>query len=695
MTDPTIVKQLAFLSNRFEVTDELAMYISNRKLQEEAAFKIEEHYLSVKDKMLTEFEQLVYPEAKKYVWVVKNEIKTLKQAMHEGIDDVLGKYETSILSEIGRCLVFKYTRNDLITADEISRTLFTKPTALYLKIYEDFFSYVYEDINQINAMKKGLQERQKLVNDRGTSTYIGYGYGFKGTVNAAMGAAAINFGSSMIEGISDGLSSVFDSSVVRKCTEQGLERAKQDLIIMGKEQVKKLMEVCQEYLFKDMQTELDALGITPYRTFSQEEQAVIDLKNENYDEAFTEGDIDAERYVAHIFRTLNEEPYNKNHYYHLIQVAWMRKDKTAAESILKFADYLGLGLSIKHRWKLDSIAKLPQLKKMEENTLSQVRCKLSAMEGLYDSLVEGEIDRLRKKSKFLENLSQVRNNIMGYQRLIATGTGVGPVFIKSDRTVGFAGKPLLIQRRLLTVEHLKDIVAVDYDFDRIIALRSNGTVSYSGNENFKSSIKEWTDIVAVSAGGYGDYVALRRNGTVVHHKADYYKEIETWRDIIAISCGERCCIGLKADGTVVASGSFAYYKDDPNKVLIEKIVSSWTNIVAVSAGSDHVLGLKNDGTVVAGKSGKCNSKACDVADWQGIVAIAAGMNHSVGLRVDGTVVAVGDNDYGQCNVENWKNVVAISARWLNTVGLKSDGTMEAVGKNEDGRCNLLAYRLWG
>ncbi|MCI6434583.1 MAG: TIR domain-containing protein [Clostridiales bacterium] len=147
-----------------------------------------------------------------------------------------------------------------------------------------------------------------------------------------------------------------------------------------------------------------------------------------------------------------------------------------------------------------------------------------------------------------------------------------------------------------------------------------------------------------------------------------------------IGASGRFTVGLKADGTVVATGDNAYGACN---------VSGWKDIVAISAGSDYTVGLKADGTVVA--VGWNEYGQCDVSGWKDIVAISAESFCTVGLKADGTVVAVGDNGFGRCDVSGWKDIVDISAGWEHTVGLKADGTVVAVGWNKDGRCKVSAW----
>ena len=58
---------------------------------------------------------------------------------------------------------------------------------------------------------------------------------------------------------------------------------------------------------------------------------------------------------------------------------------------------------------------------------------------------------------------------------------------------------------------------------------------------------------------------------------------------MAIHAGDRYTVGLRSDGTVVATGDNDYGQCD---------VSGWTDIVAIHAGDRYTVGLKSDGTIV-------------------------------------------------------------------------------------------------
>ncbi len=68
-------------------------------------------------------------------------------------------------------------------------------------------------------------------------------------------------------------------------------------------------------------------------------------------------------------------------------------------------------------------------------------------------------------------------------------------------------------------------------------------------------------------------------------------------------------------------------------------MSGWSDIQQVSAGVGHTVGLKSDGTVVA--TGYNSNGQCDVVGWSDIKQASADYHHSIGLKSDGTAVAAG------------------------------------------------------
>ena len=238
---------------------------------------------------------------------------------------------------------------------------------------------------------------------------------------------------------------------------------------------------------------------------------------------------------------------------------------------------------------------------------------------------------------------------------------------------------------------LTTVIIPNSKYNAAVSFYENGeykkaAIAFSGIEDHKDarerSFALWNDIAerqTIACSGH-QTVGLKSDGTVVATGRIEYGQcdVSDWTDVVAIACSNDHTVGLKSDGTVVAVG---YNKD------CRCNVSGWTDVVAVACSGSHTVGLKFDGTVVA--AGDNKDGQCDVSDWTDVVAIACGgYKQTVGLKSDGTVVAVGYNKGGQCDVSDWTDVVAIACGSDHTVGLKSDGTVVAAGHNEYGQYDV-------
>jgi hypothetical protein len=188
--------------------------------------------------------------------------------------------------------------------------------------------------------------------------------------------------------------------------------------------------------------------------------------------------------------------------------------------------------------------------------------------------------------------------------------------------------------------------------------------------------------IAAIAAGDAHTVGLKSDGTVVAtgNGVNGQCNVAGWSGVDAISAGYEYTVGLKSDGTVMATGSNGSGQCN---------VSGWSDITTIAAGAAHTVGLKSDGTVMA--TGSNASGQCNVSGWTGMTAIAAGAVHTVGVKSDASVVATGNDANGQCNVSGWTGVTAITAGEIHTVGLKSDGTVVATGGNASGQCNVSGW----
>ena len=233
---------------------------------------------------------------------------------------------------------------------------------------------------------------------------------------------------------------------------------------------------------------------------------------------------------------------------------------------------------------------------------------------------------------------------------------------------------------------LNTVIIPYVDYNNAVSLMKDGKYTealsiFYGLNGYKDSAEKFRLLIPneTISTGLLHTVGLKSDGTVVATGSndDGQCDVSNWTDIVSVSAGYYHTIGLKSDGTVVATGRNKNGQCD---------VSDWTDIVSVSAGSYQTIGLKSDGTVVA--TGWNDEGQCDVSDWTDIVSVTAGSNHTVGVKSDGTVVATGLNDEGECDVSDWTDIVAVSAGFFHTLGVKSDGTVVATGLNYYGVCDV-------
>ena len=108
-----------------------------------------------------------------------------------------------------------------------------------------------------------------------------------------------------------------------------------------------------------------------------------------------------------------------------------------------------------------------------------------------------------------------------------------------------------------------------------------------------------------------------------------------WKNekIRSIFSGSDCIGAIKEDGTVI-------FSNDSENEYGQKNVASWTKITQLALGNYHTVGLREDGTVVA--TGNNQSGQCNVEDWTNIVYVAVGDSCTLGISSDGVLKTAGN-----------------------------------------------------
>ena len=154
-------------------------------------------------------------------------------------------------------------------------------------------------------------------------------------------------------------------------------------------------------------------------------------------------------------------------------------------------------------------------------------------------------------------------------------------------------------------------------------------------------VEEWENIQQIATGmiNGGEYiVGLNEDGTVravavtVDGKEVDLSNWNDWANVSAIFSGEKTVGAILEDGTAVMLNM-------SDNVYGQKNISGWDNLVQLAMSENHSVGLKSDGTVVA--SGNNKSGQCDVGEWTDIVYIAVSNNCTLGIRKDGSLAIAG------------------------------------------------------
>ena len=121
-------------------------------------------------------------------------------------------------------------------------------------------------------------------------------------------------------------------------------------------------------------------------------------------------------------------------------------------------------------------------------------------------------------------------------------------------------------------------------------------------------------------------------------------------------------------------------------------MSKWTDIKAIAVGPTHSVGVREDGTVIA--TGKNDYGECKVQDWDHIIAVKACQRHTMGLKEDGTVIVTGEHTDGKYDVSGWKDIVSIGiyfkpAGWgdikVTLAGVQINGRVKVAGDIDYGQ----------
>ncbi|MBX3737538.1 MAG: immunoglobulin domain-containing protein [Candidatus Didemnitutus sp.] len=187
-----------------------------------------------------------------------------------------------------------------------------------------------------------------------------------------------------------------------------------------------------------------------------------------------------------------------------------------------------------------------------------------------------------------------------------------------------------------------------------------------------------SDAIAVAAGSYHS-LALRADGTVLawgSYTTDAYAVPSDLRDVVAIAAGDGFSLALRQDGTVRA------WQNSYSSTTPSAFVPALTNVIAIAAGETAVA-LCSDGRVVSWHPLASSTVFSVPPSAKGAVAVCAGDYQAMALRLDGTVVAWLTSN-STVNLPSLGDVASIAAGGGLYAAIKSDGTLVTWGSYASG-----------
>ena len=175
-----------------------------------------------------------------------------------------------------------------------------------------------------------------------------------------------------------------------------------------------------------------------------------------------------------------------------------------------------------------------------------------------------------------------------WRNIVSISDGMG---LKSDGTVVQSSYASRTYVPFTDQAKWRDLVAIDGN----CGLHADGTVLEVGG--IFRTYNQWTDVKAIACGN-GFLIALRGDGTLYAEDLDEAMQtdktglVQGIDHVVSLSTGEttRQWAVVSEDGSVLAWGDNDWGQCN---------TQDWTDIIAVAVGTYHTVGLKRDGTLVA------------------------------------------------------------------------------------------------
>lgn len=652
-----VVRIFELFGNRFEITAEFEAYNAVRSQQARDVYAIYSQYMNSINAMKEDLKHLTKKAVDDLLPAVAR-VNSEMAVASVGFEE-LKRYQSEVLPRIGKRMIFKYSKNELITVEEVAQYI-------RLDAEKHFTSFINEVQKVSNKEQSDWVFREYARITRNTSAVGGsIGTG----MNAAAGVLAANAGMGLLQGLGGMITMALDEAELNNAKNQAVRIGIRAIFAAAYDMADQMSVYCINTIKQEMDKETANIIRKPFQEISEDRRKEIKAKSENYHNAYQKGDITSERYTTHLLSVLHDFPHDSTLYCELYQVALDINSEKDKATVLEMAQYMGLEGQMD--WWLAR-------KGFRIQTPSTYPGK-DGKDGVALESVNEAPTIFQQFSNTVHCMWFRPDPSEGRPTLLFRTVGLRP-----DGSIWATGNTIAWDFE--DPLNWRDIVSVcSICMCILFGLKSNGSVVIHGikKENpFYQTVTHWQDIMAIS-GGYGHLLGLRKDGTVASALIDTSSttdgqcDVDTWQNIVAISAGDFHSVGLRANGTVVAVGDNSSGQCN---------VSRWKNISAISSRGNLTVGLTREGKVII--SSKDHPEGFFLSSIKNAVAISVGVGHLLVLHADGTVSATGADEFDQCKVSTWKDIVAVSAGDRYSIGVKSDGTLISTGTNESGERDL-------
>ena len=223
----------------------------------------------------------------------------------------------------------------------------------------------------------------------------------------------------------------------------------------------------------------------------------------------------------------------------------------------------------------------------------------------------------------------------GLAQLKETNGGNLYFYLKED------GQAYTTSMNELKWNHIKQIETLGATY---AGLTEDGTVkAVNFNEHsiedfnrMMSEVSEWKGIEQIGISEVGIF-GLKDDGSVIYCNEGKYAETrQVFEGVKSIFSGKGNVAVIKNDGT-------AEFFADTDNTYGQRNIAAWDALTQLAIGNYHTVGLREDGTVVATGNNKVGQ--CEVEEWSDIKFVAVGDNCTLGISEDGTLKIAGEIDW--------------------------------------------------